>query len=293
MNKEVMRHLRNIVFDRQVFYSWSKYLPFVQRILLAMKNESIGVAPAKIIFGSSIDLNKGILTPLGNEETESLMKEGNYKDWMSDMLGRQSVIIRIARETLSTRNLKHLAGAEDIDPTVFPVESYVLAENRNSFTSRKETVKLRPFLKGPFKVVANSSNFSKYTVLNPITGRLRLYHVKNLRAFRCDPTSSDPSLFALRDGDFYLVDAVINYKPKTFTSRRSLSLLVRWKVDKSETWEPWSGLRRVKAVQDWARSHSSKLIRALCPVDCLQEELESDEENEKEEENLEQISFKK
>lgn len=59
-NKEVMRHLRNIIFDKRVVKEWSIYLPLVQRIMNASIHSSIGVAPATIIFGNGIDLDRGI-----------------------------------------------------------------------------------------------------------------------------------------------------------------------------------------------------------------------------------------
>ena len=31
-NKEIMRHLRDIIYDTRIFANWYKYLPFVQRI---------------------------------------------------------------------------------------------------------------------------------------------------------------------------------------------------------------------------------------------------------------------
>ena len=61
VNREVMRHLRNLVFDRQVYDSWSHMLPFTQNILNNPINSSTGMSPNKIIFGSSIRFNRGIL----------------------------------------------------------------------------------------------------------------------------------------------------------------------------------------------------------------------------------------
>jgi transposase InsO family protein len=35
-NREVMRHLRNVIMDRRAMDEWSRYLPFVQRIMNTM-----------------------------------------------------------------------------------------------------------------------------------------------------------------------------------------------------------------------------------------------------------------
>ena len=58
-NKEVMRHLTAIIFDRRVSEVWSsEYLPLVQRIMNAkVHNNTIGVSPpAELVFGKAINL---------------------------------------------------------------------------------------------------------------------------------------------------------------------------------------------------------------------------------------------
>ena len=60
---EVIRYLRALVFDPNSTERWSMLLPFAQRICNAEVISSIGVAPAKIIFGGSINLDRGLLVP--------------------------------------------------------------------------------------------------------------------------------------------------------------------------------------------------------------------------------------
>ena len=49
-NKEVMRHLRAILLDKNVVTDWAMCLPLVQRIMNASVHSSIGVSPAQILF---------------------------------------------------------------------------------------------------------------------------------------------------------------------------------------------------------------------------------------------------
>jgi hypothetical protein len=72
-NKEVMRHLTAIIFDRRVSEVWSsEYLPLVQRIMNAKVYDTIGVSPAELVFGKSINLYMGLLLPI---PPESLTKD--------------------------------------------------------------------------------------------------------------------------------------------------------------------------------------------------------------------------
>jgi hypothetical protein len=73
--------------------------------------------------------------------------------------------------------------------TKFLIDSYVLADNPNYFLVRKELNKLKPILKGAFKVVTISDDNAKYTVLN-LTSRLRVYRVTALRAFHARPEAA-------------------------------------------------------------------------------------------------------
>ena len=77
---------------------------------------------------------------------------------------QQSLILK-ARSNLLNKDAKHIAKKSeenDGDITVFPVDSYVLAEPLNYFTVRKEPNELKPILKGPFKVVAISDEREIY-----------------------------------------------------------------------------------------------------------------------------------
>ncbi len=78
-NKEVMRHLTAIIFDKRVNAAWSsEYLPLVQRIMNAKVHDTIGVSPAELLYGKAINLYTGLLSPFppeslvkGQEETVS------------------------------------------------------------------------------------------------------------------------------------------------------------------------------------------------------------------------------
>jgi hypothetical protein len=71
-NKEVMRHLTAIIFDRRISDVWSsEYLPLVQRIMNAKVHDTIGVSPAELVFGKAINLYTGLLLPF---PPESLIK---------------------------------------------------------------------------------------------------------------------------------------------------------------------------------------------------------------------------
>ena len=71
VNKEVNKHLRGLVFDKQTLEGYAKSIPFVQRIINSSVNRRTKVAPAHLLFGNKLDLNRGILTPHLSVNTHS------------------------------------------------------------------------------------------------------------------------------------------------------------------------------------------------------------------------------
>ena len=264
-------------------------LPFINRILITTIHSSTGMSPAEMVFGRSIHLERGILAPLG-EEVEAIQKNSNHREYITNMWNSQQTIISKARSNLKELDAKNIAKrlkANEGEVTRFPIHSYVLAEPQNYFTIRKETNKLKTILKGPFKVVAVSDDGAKYTVLNLVTMRLRVYHVSALRTFHARPEDTDLTKYAVRDSNFYMVRSIKGFKPKSFKmgdSRKTLEFQIEWDIDGSLTWEPWSGVRSLLAVRKWVQSPicTNKALKALFPVQVIPEEMESDDENAKE-----------
>ncbi len=53
-NKEVMRHLKAILLDKNIVNDWAISLPLVQRIMNASVHSAIGVSPAQLLFGNAV-----------------------------------------------------------------------------------------------------------------------------------------------------------------------------------------------------------------------------------------------
>ena len=177
------------------------------------------------------------------------------------------------------RDAKHLERKSlenDGEVTKFPIGSYVLAEKLNFFTIRKETDKLKPYLKGPFRVESHSEDFSRYTVRNLVTNNIRTYHVKMLKAFRARPEDTDLTKYAVRDDNYWIASSISDFRPKS----DFLEFMVEWEIDKSKTWEPWSYVRKLQALRDYVHSTSckNKVLKKIVPTNIVEEKVESDEE---------------
>jgi hypothetical protein len=73
---------RSMFFDNRIFKRWSDVLPLVQRIVMAEPNEVIGVFPAQLLFGNSIQLDRGIFLPNLPKGVEAEVALSNWTDKM-------------------------------------------------------------------------------------------------------------------------------------------------------------------------------------------------------------------
>ena len=83
------RYLRAMVFDKNSIEDWSEVLPFSQRICNAEIVSSIGVAPAEIIFGAAIRLDRGILVPNTERLKHLEASHGSMSSYVSKLIATQ------------------------------------------------------------------------------------------------------------------------------------------------------------------------------------------------------------
>jgi hypothetical protein len=260
-NKEVIRHLKNIIFENNVLTKWSNYLPLVQRIMNVNKHSATGVSPAEIVYGNTVDLSVNFLVDRTASETKTLSK------WSADMLLAQDKIVDYARENLLARDNRHIEENTSLLTTSYKIGSYVLAEYRANSLRKGPKSKLLPYLQGPMKVIG--VNGDKYTVESLVTNTPEDYHVSKLRPFWCDP-DDDPLTFALRDdaeGNTFRVLKIANMRGDPKGSKKDLFFEVFWTGYSAPTWEPWSGLRRTTALRIYLDQHTNPRVRALKPKD--------------------------
>ena len=201
-----------------------------------------------------LNLNRNLIPSREPDETQAIASTSNFPEWINTMLNLQILLTEKARENLRARDAQHLKEkneANENEVTYFPIGSYVLAEKLNFFTLRKETDKLKAFLSRP--------------------------------------EDTDLTQYAVRDEHFWIVKEVLDFRPKAFnasSSRKNLEFKIEWEIDGSQTWEPWSLARKLKALETFIHSIKckNKFLKKLVPIDTIEEEIESDEEFDREEE---------
>jgi transposase InsO family protein len=201
-NKEVMRHLRAIIFQKNIIDDWQYSLPLVQRIMNASVHNSIGVSPAQLLFGNSIDLDRGVLLPYKPENSAERIP---LSEWAVKMLSKQEELLNAAKSSQEELDNFHIAERKtSSEPTEFPVNSYVLV----NYHDRPPT-KMHTPLKGPMRVISFSN--ANYTLQDLVTNRTQNIHVSKLRPFVYDGQGPDPRVIANKDKQVWDVQAILGH----------------------------------------------------------------------------------
>jgi hypothetical protein len=232
-NKEVLRHLRAICYDKKAKTIWYSALPLVQRIMNAQVHRSIGVSPSHIIFGNAFKLDRGFLEAKENISTNNQ----TYSEHLIKLLDAQEYIIKLAQKQQQETDEFHIKQREPENVTSFPINSFVLVNYENEL--HKPPSKLHTFRRGPLQVMKIDGNV--YTLKNLVTNKLEDFHVKLLKPFVFNKDLIDPSLVAMHDEDYHIITEVCNHKfqgPRT--KRTNLKFLIKWDNDIRPTWHQWS-----------------------------------------------------
>ena len=237
-NKEVMRHLRALIFDSKTFSNWSDNLPFVQRIMNTAVHESIGISPAQLLLGHSSSFDKGIFIP------KEILREKDLplSEWVSKRMEQQKLLIEKAKETQHEIDTGHLAqrakkrnletntsielqdsnGAEPkqkqikksgikIIPDNFPIGSFVLVSYPdNSLGKGRPPHKLMMRHKGPFEVI--SKNKGTYQLKELASNVIAKFNAHLLRPFNHDTVNDNPREVAFHAKQMFDIEKIINHK---------------------------------------------------------------------------------
>ena len=248
-NKEVMRHLRAIMFDKKVMTDWSKYLPFVQRIMNSSVHSATQISPMTLIYGHAVDLNRGLIIPY--EAPKNGMAE-----YIADIINVQRTALKTAMETQYARDLYQIQSAYKHNKSAgnepqFPIDSYVLVKYE-----RGPPTKLHPVFKGPMRVVnikRRGNQPSTYVCEDLVTHKYHNFHVKNLKPFDYDPSKTDPESVAMTDDQTFMVESILKHRfigdksPK----KTNLQFLIKWIGYDDPTWEPYRNTSNLEKVHNY------------------------------------------
>ena len=250
-NKEVMRHVRALVFEINKRNAWEIYLPLAQRIINSEIHSRIGVSPNR----GKVDLDGGFLHP-------PIIQAHNVQisKWSSDMISLQSKLIQIAQRRQKDFDIRHMRTNQKNSIIQFEPNSFVLVLYPKTVMGSRAPTKLHTHWKGPMRVIGNTG--AEYTIHDLVQDKDIKVHVSRLKHFDYEPQIDDPTAIAAKDYEEDEVESILAHQGDP-RRKSSLDFLVRWTgFDESEDlWLPWSALRDNVILHQYLRDNGmAKLI---------------------------------
>ena len=255
-NKEVMRHLRAYVFDKNLISDWSINLPLIKRIINSSQHEAIGCSPADLIFGKSINLDWNIIVPRSAQTVNTTTSE-----WMDKKLTIQQAIVTRAEQLQRERDERHMLTQQP-RLSEFKVGSYVLQRYPESNLRGSAPSKLLTHLRGPLKIVKRLEK-DNYVLEDLTLGTESHCHASRLVPFYYDARYVDPRDISNRDKQLNEIVKVLQHKGQR-AKPTSLTFLVRWApqlgVQVPDTWEAYADIKNTEALHNYLLNNKMKTL---------------------------------
>ena len=234
VNKEILRHLRALVFDDKTHVKWSQDLVFVQRILNTTVHESIGVTPSQLLFGNSVQLTEMPYLPI----SELNFTGKPLSQWADEMLRSQEVYILRAKTIQAEKDRKHMEEKlKHLELTIFPPGSRVRLMYPPSRMGWLPPNKLKLDWRGPFIVVnRHKGEYELRDETSPNTFKISEHLINKYEELEFHTPPLD---VAMTDRNMWEVEEVLDVKG-SHLKRSKLSLLIKWAVQEEPEWTPWN-----------------------------------------------------
>ncbi len=140
-----MKHLRALVLERRIRHVWSRYLALVQNILNNTVDSSVGMAPARLIFGNGLKTNLEWIVKRDKEVPEQPVAE-----YVVELERTLVILNEVSKDYVDRKVQEKKEKVREIvgKITEFGVGEYVLVTHATQPPS-----KLSPIYRGPFIVV--------------------------------------------------------------------------------------------------------------------------------------------
>ena len=106
-NKEVNRHIRNILADDECIPDWPQMLCMTEKLLNSTVKHALGVSPNTLLFGDAIPTEQSLLAEIDQIPTATPPRTiRDYVDKLMDRLSRLIVAVQKSQQKVNADNLE-------------------------------------------------------------------------------------------------------------------------------------------------------------------------------------------
>ena len=283
-NRSVLENLRNIIWDKRYVlngkHQWSDLLPLVQRIMNASFNSSIGCAPAELLFGNNIDLDRCLLRP-----QPARMSGQTVPEYVEQLTHNQQIVYDAAARTLHETHAKSIAkwrkthkdksklraqiAAAAADEDVAPV--WVLARVKDDVPLEK----WNPRWSGPFRLLDfKTDSDCILRLFNTVTQTVIEAHINDVELWDGLFVSSEEGMTVVAETDNwqYPMDAIMGMAldpeddditpvalpldvARTNSNKHKYLFAVKWRGYPEPSWEPYRAVKDTSTFELFASEH--------------------------------------
>jgi hypothetical protein len=278
-NRSVLENLRNLIFDKRYDlngeHQWSDLLPLAQRIINASYNSSIGCAPAQLVFGDNVELDRCLLTAMPEAVT------ADTPTYIQQLARNQRVMFDAASKILDSTHAKNLKAWKESHKSDTSLQQmlqaapedgvWVLARVRDDAPIEK----WKPRWAGPFRLLDfKSQTQSMVRLWDTVNNKVIEAHLNDVELWNHKFTDSVEGLtkVAEYDGWVYPMDGIIGMAvtpanpedehiplnlslPREKGNKYSYSFSIKWRNYAEPSWVKYSAIKDTSTFQVWAAAH--------------------------------------
>jgi hypothetical protein len=218
-NKEILRHLKDYVFDTRVIDKWDNpiVLSTIKYFLNHLISAETGISPYEATFGSASDIQQKMLE-------------------IPPDFPKNHALLSILNDSITTANAvlsEYIAKTEERRSNNNKQQSYQPGDYV-MYKVKDSKLKLKSTLLGPYKVISHINN--NITVQHPCKTHTQVLHADTVYIFY--GTAEQAMDAALRDDDQFFVTSILNYRGNP--EKRSMMQFLVLYQDESTHWVPYS-----------------------------------------------------
>lgn len=253
--------------------NWSTYLPMVQRIINATVHSGIGVAPAKLVFGGMVDMDRCLVpdkVPSVVLDGIELIKDNERRiavaAYLDHLVQAQAIIVQRAQEHQDAMVNSRMGRYNPKAPESFEVGDWVLLQ----WEGGRRPTKLSVEWKGPYIVVEHDSVREHYKLQDPTDLKImKPVHATRLCRYKMGLTEpADVNDLVSMDTVEAPVVAIVDHEMFVYDGKRKKALpKAKWRFlaryeDGEEVWLSWREADPLAALDDYAQAHPELKIPA-------------------------------
>ena len=241
-NKQILKHLRAIVYAERVLRCWSSptVLPIIQYIINSTTNSETNMVPFELHFGQQALTYHKIPT--------DLHLHAKVNDFVQNLNSNLKYLLEVSRSYQRSLVSKRTANSNVLYTNQYQAGDYVL---KQLDMSKPRPSKLHPQFLGPYEVIKQLGN--DIEVRNIISGAILTFHVDMVKIFHGDKDAAFK--MAMLDTDQYEVDCILAYRGNPII-RTTTEFLVKYK-DGEEVWIPYNkDISSTEQFETFCRSNS-------------------------------------